>query len=1001
MILSLRALRLSAPLCLLATLCFVPAGPLAAQQAEKSATLVPARVAPAPQHLQPDDPWIYRGTDIPVDPQWLFGELPNGLRYAVRGNAVPPDQVSIRVRIDAGSLHETESERGFAHLIEHLVFRESSVMGNGEAIQHFQRLGAGFGSDTNAQTSPTQTVYQLDLPNAADATLEDTVRRLAGMIREPKLSADNLAADLPIVLAERRERSGPEQRIAEATRETFFAGQLLAARSPIGTVEALQGATPASVQAFHKRWYRPDKAVVVMVGDADPRRLAELVERYFSDWQASGDPAQDPAFGDPKAPAGADAANPVGDVRVLAEPGQPRAMTYAIMRPWREVTDNLEYNRGLLIGSIAEGILNRRLETRARAGGSYLYAAVQRDKTSRSSDATYVAFAPLDSDWKAALADVRAVIADAVAEPPSQEEIDRELAEYDVAFANSVEQSRIQAGAQLADSIVGALDIREAVASPETVLDLFRTMRARFTPAAIHETTRELFQGEVIRALLLTPEVGEATEADLRAALLAPVVAVDDARTSGEAISFADLPPVGVAAEPTVREPLGVTGSERLTFGNGVRAILFPTDNEPGRTTVRVRFGGGREAFADDEAVYAQLGQMALVSSGLGPLGQEELDRIATGRKLAFDFNILDHTFVFEGQTRAEDVTDQLYLFAAKLAMPRWEPAPFLRAKASALLTYDSSAGNPGGVLGRDLQWLLHGRDPRYAAPTPEQLRAATPTQFREVWERMLKQGPIEVAVFGEFDRDLVVAALSRTFGALPPREAFALAVGQQPERLPVTGAEAVVLNHKGEADQAAAVIAWPTGGGSDRLPESRKLEVLAQLFSNRLLDTMRERSGASYAPYVGSDWPLEVPNGGQIVALAQLPPDQVPVFFDVAEEIARELATTPPAAEELTRVTEPLLQLLNRAMTGHTFWLNLLQGSSFDNNRVAQLPTLMDDYTRVTPEEIRALAARYFGARSGWRLAVLPETGRATAVPASVPASATTAAPAGAAAGR
>ena len=124
--------------------------------------LAQAGVAPAPQvaprYTQPDDPWIYHGTDIPRDKDWIFGQLPNGLRYATRHNGAPPGQVSIRVRIDAGSLYERPSERGFAHLIEHLTFRESKYLKFGEAIPHFERLGASFGTDTNAQTTPTQTV---------------------------------------------------------------------------------------------------------------------------------------------------------------------------------------------------------------------------------------------------------------------------------------------------------------------------------------------------------------------------------------------------------------------------------------------------------------------------------------------------------------------------------------------------------------------------------------------------------------------------------------------------------------------------------------------------------------------------------------------------------------------------------------------------------------------------------------------------------------------------
>src|SRR5688572_6742162 len=269
MTLAPRAFRALAPFLLLAPL------PLAAQQVAPAPAAAPAA---QPRYAQPDDPWIYRGTDIPVDREWLFGEMPNGVRYAVRNNRVPPGQVSIRVRIDAGSLHEQDSERGFAHLIEHLTFRESKYLKDAEAIPHFQRLGASLGNDTNATTSFTQTVYKLDLPNARDATLEESIRLLSGMIREPALSEANLAAEVPIVLAERRERNGPELRIVEATNEVYFAGQRLANRFPIGTVETLQGASSRTVKAFHNRWYRPENTVVVIAGDADPARLAALIE---------------------------------------------------------------------------------------------------------------------------------------------------------------------------------------------------------------------------------------------------------------------------------------------------------------------------------------------------------------------------------------------------------------------------------------------------------------------------------------------------------------------------------------------------------------------------------------------------------------------------------------------------------------------------------------------------------------------------------------------------
>ncbi len=947
---------------------------LASQPPVAMARQTAPAAAPPVKSIEKKDPWIYRGTDIPPDPEWVFGTLDNGLRYAVRRNNVPPGQVSIRIAVDTGSLYETEQERGFAHLLEHLVFRQSKYLGVSEAIPTWQRLGATFGSDTNAQTSATQTVFKLDLPNAKPAALDESFRLLSGMIREPVLNQTNVDTEVPIVLAEKRERGGASLRMSDATRETYFAGQPLAERAPIGTDAALKGATAATVQAFHDRWYRPDKTVIVAVGDADPMVLAGEIEQWFSDWKAKGKAAPDPDFGKPQAPAGADPANPVGETRVLVEPDLPRNVGYAIMRPYVQVVDNLEYNRGIMLDAVAQAIINRKLEERARAGGSYLFAQVGQDKISRSADGTFVNVTPLGSDWKAALRDVRAVIADALANPPTQQEIDRELAEYDVAFASSVEERSVMAGSKLADDVANAVDIREAVATPEVVLDVFRQMRDRFTPAAIRDHTRALFSGTVIRAVMNTPVAGEADAAALRAALMTPVEASAGTRDAAKALSFADLPPIGAPGKVEKSAATGIMQVEWLQLANGVRALIWPNDAEPGRVNVQVRFGSGYRGFTAQDAPYIPLGQMALIGSGLGPLGQDGLDRISTGRKMGFDFRIDDASFKFSAETRAADLADQLYLFAAKLGMPRWDANPVLRAKAAAGLQYESYATAPAGVLQRDLDWLLANRDPRFATPDPKTLAQATPEGFRKVWEPLLKQGPVEVILFGDFKREDGIAALEKTFGALPPREPIPADAAARTVAFAAPTAEPVVLHHRGDPNQAAAVIAWPSGGGVAGLSESRQLEILVQLFNNRLFDAMREHAGASYAPQATSDWPIDMPDGGRIMAFAQLEPKAVPTFFTEAERIARELASTPPTADELARITEPLRQKISRASTGNAFWLYQLDGASYDPQRAEKLRSLLSDYTQTTPAKMQELARKYLASRPGWRLAVIPE---------------------------
>ncbi len=959
-----------------------PAKPAAAQRAAGAAQAAaaaaqgaakPARAHPAQSAPARSTPWLYRGSDVPQDKAWTFGELGNGLRYAVRHNTVPPGQVSIRIRIDAGSLYERPGESGFAHLIEHLTFRQSKYLGEAQAIPTWQRLGASFGTDTNAETSPTQTVFRLDLPDASPVGLEESFRLLSGMISAPTLSESNIRNEVPIVLAEKRERGGAAEEVQNAYRTTFYKGQPLADHAVIGTVETLEGAHQEAVRAFHTRWYRPENAVIVVSGDVDPLRMELLVRKYFTDWNGVGKPIPAPSFGDPKAPAGSNPANPVGETKVLVEADLPRQVSYTILRPWRQVTDNIAYNQGLMIDSLSQAIINRRLEARARSGGSFLKAQVGQEDVSRSADTTSVEVSPLGEDWQKALRDARAVIADAMTTPPTQDEIDREAAEMEIAFKVSVEQRELRPGAKIADDLVSAVDIRETVAAPDAVLAIFKSSVPLFTPNAVLTHTRQLFRGTVIRAIALTPKAGEIDGAALRQAMIAPVIADGSARLSSKPISFAELPAIGARQKPVAINDIGLLSINQTEFANGVKVLTWPSQDEPGRVTVKVRFGAGYRAFGPGDAPYITLGKLALISSGQGSLGEEELDRISTGRRMGFDFDISDSSFEFSSETRPQDLADQLYLFAAKFAQPRWDANPIERAKAASRLQYEAYAISPQGILERDLDYLQRNRDPRFHTPTPAEIAAVTPQGFRQVWQPILASGPIEVQIYGDFDSKATAAALEKTFGALPARLPLPASTAPATGQFPAGTAQPEVITHHGAANQAAAVISWPTGGGMAGVHEARQLDLLTELFTNRLLDAMREKLGASYAPQVYSVWPRDLDSGGSISAIAQLQPEAVPIFFKTAQSIAADLAARPASADELARVTEPMRQKYSRASaTALVMWQ--LEGATGDPSRIAAVRSLMSDYTETTPAKMQALAQRYFAAKQSWQLAVLPQ---------------------------
>ena len=969
-----RSSRFARPLYLLVSVAILAAMPQVAPARpgdHPNRVKVVSALPPLPPQ---DDPWLYQGSDIPHDKEWSFGTLSNGLRWAVRANSVPPGQVSIRIRMDVGSLYEKPEEAGFAHLIEHLVFRQSKYLGQNEAIPTWQRLGATLGSDTNAETTTTQTVFKIDLPDATPQTLDESFKLLSGMMAAPNLSESDIRTEVPIVLAEKRERGGTQEHILDAMREMVAYGQPMADHATIGTVGTLEGAHQDAVRAFHDRWYRPENAAIIVSGDIDPRLSAALIQKWFGDWQGAGTHTPAPDFGEPAAPIGGDPANPVTYARVLGEPSAPRALQMVVLRPWHEKQDTITYNQGLMIDQVAQAIINRRLEARARAGASYLTASVNQQNESRSIDGTFVSIQPMDGNWQAALHDVRAVIADALKTPPTPEEIAREVAEINVAFESAVQQRALQPGGRLADDLVQALDIHETVASPEVVLDIFKQSIPLFTPDAVLEHGQKLFQGRAIRALYVTPDARDGTSEDLKAALLETVTPDSQARLTDKAISFADLPPIGTPTTEVADSQTVLKGIEQVDFANGVKVQMWPTQDDPGRVTVKVRFGAGQRAFSARTDVEALLGGMALVSAGEGNLGQEALDRITTGRKMGFEFKMDEGFFQFSADTRAEDLADQLYLFADKFADPRWDTAPFKRAQAAARVQYSSYASSPQGVIERDVKALQRGGDARFAAATPDQISAATPEDFRAVWEPILKQGPIEVQVFGDFNREKALDALRKTFGALPTRGGLPADTLPQTVQPPVVTPAPIILRHDGDPGQAAAVVSWPTGGGTGLLRESRQLDVLSQVFANRLMAQMREKAGASYAPQVSSDWPLDLGNGGTITASAIIQPDMVPTFFTTARSIAADLAAKPIGADELERVIEPLRQQIARAGSSTAFFMQQIEGATQDPARYQAIRSLLVDYTGVSPQALQALAAKYLLSDTALRVAVIAD---------------------------
>src|SRR3546814_20829515 len=116
--------------------------------------------------------------------------------------------------------------------------------------------------------------------------------------------------------------------------------------------------------------------------------------------------------------------------------------------------------------------------------------------------------------------------------------------------------------------------------------------------------------------------------------------------------------------------------------------------------------------------------------------------------------------------------------------------------------------------------------------------------------------------IYGDIGAEQAIALVGKTFGALPPRKDAPVDPANVKTAFPAHNEAPLVLRHKGAKDQAAAVMAWPTAGGFAGARESRQLEILPQIFNDRLFEGLRSQAGAAYSHSVDNNSPFYFDNG-------------------------------------------------------------------------------------------------------------------------------------------
>ncbi len=220
---------------------------------------------------------------MPNDSAVITGELPNGLKYYIRKNRNPENRAVLYLVNKIGSVQETDAQRGLAHFVEHMAFRGTKNFPGNNVIDFLEKAGVKFGADLNAYTSYDETVYQLPIPSQDSSLLHTGLAILKDWAHNIEITEAGVNTERGIILAEKRQRQGVEQRIREQSLYNLLNGARYAERSPIGIDTVLKNVKAADLQKFYQDWYRPDLQSIIAVGDFDAEAMEKKIIALFSD----------------------------------------------------------------------------------------------------------------------------------------------------------------------------------------------------------------------------------------------------------------------------------------------------------------------------------------------------------------------------------------------------------------------------------------------------------------------------------------------------------------------------------------------------------------------------------------------------------------------------------------------------------------------------------------------------------------------------------------------
>jgi zinc protease len=386
-----------------------------------------------------------------------------------------------------------------------------------------------------------------------------------------------------------------------------------------------------------------------------------------------------------------------------------------------------------------------------------------------------------------------------------------------------------------------------------------------------------------------------------------------------------------------------------------------------------IRFGGGRLTEPAAQEGVSLLASTAFTAGGLGAHSADELRRILAGRNVGIHFSAGQDAFQLAGATTPTDLLLQLQLATAYLTDPGYRPESLRLARNDLRELFRRSRHTADGVLQAQVSRFLAQGDHRFGLPPEEKVMALELEDVANWLREPLESGYLEMTLVGDLSVEEAISAVAKTLGALPDRASEKRDLSELRQVSFPTDKTEKHYTFESDIPSGYAAVYWPTTDMWD-IRETRRLQVLARAFSDRMRIRIREEMGDAYSPFAVSQPSETYEDYGLFFGLVGIDPERAEDVAEVVLEIAADIHDAGVTEDELERAIRPVITSLRNVVRDNSYWLNSVLASSQEYpQRLEWARHLISDYESITAEEVSALAERYLSPENALRVFVIP----------------------------